>query len=377
MSNTRIYLSPPHMSGEEEKLVSEAFADNWIAPVGPHLTAFEREFGEYVGTPHTTALASGTAGLHLALQMIGVGVGDEVVVSDFTFIGSVSPILYLGATPVFIDSDRATWNMDADLLAEFLAQRAKINRLPKAVMVVHLYGQCADMDPILAVCEQYAIPVIEDAAEALGATYKGKHAGTLTPIGVFSFNGNKIITTSGGGMLVAQEAHYAERARHLATQAREPFPYYEHVEFGYNYRMSNILAAIGLGQMRILPERVERRREIFQFYQDNLSEFDGIDFMPEAEYGRANRWLSAITIDPERFGATYEQVRLGLEAENIESRPLWKPMHLQPLFHEREFVDGGVGAELFAKGLCLPSGTALTETDLTRIVEVIARHYQQ
>lgn len=374
---SRIYLSPPHMSGEEEKLVAEAFADNWIAPVGPHLTAFEKEFGDYVGTPHTTALSSGTAGLHLALQMLGVGVGDEVVVSDFTFIGSVNPILYLGAIPVFIDSDRATWNMNPDLLAEFLHERAKINRLPKAVMVVHLYGQCADMDRILAVCNAYEIPVIEDAAEALGATYRGKHAGTLTPIGVFSFNGNKIITTSGGGMLVSQDAHYADRARYLATQAREPFPYYEHIEAGYNYRLSNILAAIGLGQMRVLPERIERRRAIFQFYHDHLSKLDGIGFMPEAEFGRANRWLSVITVDRAKFGASYEDLRLGLEAENIESRPVWKPMHLQPIFRDCQFVDDGVGADLFSKGLCLPSGTALSEKDLMRVIDTITRHYQR
>jgi dTDP-4-amino-4,6-dideoxygalactose transaminase len=367
----RIYLCPPHTSGEELKFIQEAFADNWIAPVGPHLTGFEADICQYTGAKYAVALSSGTAAIHLGLQLLGVETGDEVVVSDLTFIGSVSPIHYLGATPVFIDSHLQSWNINPELLAEFLQQRARINRLPKAVIVVHLYGQCADMDAITAVCQQYEIPILEDAAEALGSTYKGQYAGTMGEISAFSFNGNKIITTSGGGMLLSDNEAVANRARYLATQAREPFPHYEHTEIGYNYRMSNIVAGIGRGQMRVLEERVEQKRRIFQYYSDHLSPLPGIEFMVDAGWGRHTRWLTVMTVNPDAFGKTREEIQLALEQENIESRPVWKPMHLQPVFAGCEFIGNGVSEALFNNGLCLPSGTALQTAQLERIVGFI------
>jgi dTDP-4-amino-4,6-dideoxygalactose transaminase len=369
----RIYLSPPHMSGEELKFIEAAFAANWIAPVGPDLTAFEKELCDYVGLKHAVALSSGTAGIHLGLEILGVKAGDEVVVSDLTFIGSVNPVKHLGATPIFIDSEVESWNMSPQLLEDFLKSRSQVNRLPKAVILVHLYGQSADADAIAAICENYGIPLLEDSAEALGTRYKDRHAGTNGKISIFSFNGNKIITTSGGGMLMSDDASLAERARYLATQAREPAAHYEHTEIGYNYRLSNVLAGIGRGQLRVLPERIERKREIFQYYQDNLSGFPGIKFMPEAAWGRHTRWLSVITVEPELFGVSREDIRLALESENIESRPVWKPMHMQPVFQGCEFIDGGVSGELFENGLCLPSGTAISEQALNRIVAITLR----
>lgn len=369
----RIYLSPPHMSGEELNFVHAAFAANWIAPVGPDLTAFEQELGNYVGIKHGVGLSSGTAGIHLGLKILEVQAGDEVIVSDLTFIGSVNPVKHVGAIPIFIDSETDSWNMSPQLLENFLKKRAGNNRLPKAVILVHLYGQSADADAIEAICNRYGIPLLEDSAEALGTRYKDRHAGTNSKISVFSFNGNKIITTSGGGMLMSNDATIAERARYLATQAREPAAHYEHTEIGYNYRLSNILAAIGRGQLRALPDRVARKRAIFQYYQDHLGEFAGIEMMPEAKWGQHTRWLSVITVDPEKFGATRDDIRLALEAENIESRPVWKPMHMQPIFEGCEFVSAGVSEKLFENGLCLPSGTAMNETDLERIVAVICK----
>ncbi len=369
----RIFLSPPHMGGEELQFVHEAFASNYIAPLGPQVDAFEQEFAEKVGAKYALALSSGTAAIHLALIHLRVRPGDEVIVSDLTFAASANPVIYLGARPVFIDSERLSWNMDPNLLAETLTRKARQNKLPKAVILVHLYGQCADLDSILAICNKYNIPLIEDAAEALGAEYKGLSPGTFGVAGIFSFNGNKIITTSGGGMLVSDDKELIEHARKLATQARDQAPHYEHSEIGYNYRMSNILAAIGRGQLRVLNERVRRKREIFEQYSSLLGELPGIELMPEAAWGLHNRWLTVITVDPDKFGATREDVRMALDAENIESRPVWKPMHLQPVFSGYEVIGGKVSEKLFENGLCLPSGTAMDKDDIKRVVSVIKR----
>ncbi|WNG58564.1 aminotransferase class I/II-fold pyridoxal phosphate-dependent enzyme [Archangium gephyra] len=367
----RIYLSSPHLGPLERGYVDEAFASNWIAPLGPHVDAFQAEFARCVGAPHALALSSGTAALHLALQRLGVSPGDEVLVSTLTFSATVNPIRYLGAAPVFIDSERTSWNMDPSLLREELEARARSGRLPRAVVVVHLYGQSADMDPILAACERYGVPVVEDAAEALGSTYKGRIPGTMGHAGIYSFNGNKIITTSGGGMLVSPDESLIQHALKLATQARDPAPHYQHSEIGYNYRLSNVLAAIGRGQLRVLEDRVAARRRNFEFYVRALAEVPGISFMPEAPWGRHTRWLTTLTIDPARFGADREAVRLALERENIEARPVWKPMHLQPVFAGFERRGGAVAEELFQNGLCLPSGSNLTLDDLARVVEVV------
>jgi len=368
---TRIYLSSPHMSGRELEYVQDAFATNWIAPLGPHVDAFEREMAAAVGAGHAAALSSGTAAIHLALLLAGVESGDDVIVSTLTFSASVNPIIYCGAKPVFIDSEYESWNMNPALLADELDSRARAGRLPKAVMVVHLYGQSADLDPIVAACQRHGVTLIEDAAEALGATYRGRSPGTIGTMGVYSFNGNKVITTSGGGMLVSDDADLIARARKLATQAREPAPHYEHAEIGYNYRLSNVLAAIGRGQLEVLEERVTARQRNAAYYQAALSDTPGIAIQPEASWGTHARWLTCITIDPAEFGADREHVRLALEAQNIESRPVWKPMHLQPVFAEYESVGGDVAADLFEHGLCLPSGSNLCESDLERVVTII------
>jgi dTDP-4-amino-4,6-dideoxygalactose transaminase len=370
---SRIYLSSPHMGALEEAFVAEAFATNWIAPLGPHVDAFEREFAEAVGSSHAAALSSGTAALHLALILAGVQPGDEVMVSTLTFSASVNPIVYCGARPVFVDSERASWNMDPALLEEALAARAKAGRLPRAVVLVHLYGQSADIRPILEVCERYGVALVEDAAEALGATYRGRAPGTFGQSGIFSFNGNKIITTSGGGMLVSEDEALIAHARKLATQARDPAPHYQHSEIGYNYRMSNVLAGIGRGQLRVLEDRVAARRRNFDRYVEALGDRPGIEFMPEASWGRHTRWLTCITIDPASFGVDREAVRLALEAENIEARPVWKPMHLQPVFAAFDRIGESVSEELFEKGLCLPSGSNLNDSDVDRVIEVVAR----
>lgn len=370
-SKKRIYLSTPHLGVLEEAYVADAFATNWIAPVGPHVDAFEQEFCALTGAAHATALSSGTAALHLALKVIGVGPGDEVLVSTLTFAASVNPILYLGGTPVFIDSQPCSWNMDPALLAQELEMRARAGRLPKAVIVVHLYGQSADLNPIIQICDRYDVPIVEDAAEALGATYKGRTPGTFGRIGIFSFNGNKIITTGGGGMLVSADADLVAYARKLATQARDPAPHYQHSEVGYNYRMSNILAAIGRGQLQVLEDRVEARRRNFDFYVNALGDLPGITFMPEAPWGRSSRWLTCMTINPEEFGLDRETLRLAMEAENIEARSVWKPMHRQPIFAGYRCVGGAVAEELFERGLCLPSGSNLTKGDLESVVDVI------
>jgi len=372
----QILLSTPHMGLEELPFVQEAFDTNWIAPVGPHVTAFETEFCERVGISHAAALVSGTAALHLALRLTNIQPGDEVFCSTLTFIASAAPITYLGAKPVFIDSDRTSWNMNPHLLQEALDHRAKIGKLPKAVLLVHLYGQSADIDPILESCDRYNIPLIEDAAEALGATYKQSSPGTFGKIGIYSFNGNKIITTSGGGMLVSHDPDLVAKARFLATQARDSAPHYQHSEIGYNYRLSNVLSGIGRGQLRVLSDRVEARRHNFEVYQQALGNLPGIQFMPEAAFGRCTRWLTCLTIDPKKFGCDREDLRLALAAQNIESRPIWKPMHLQPVFSNCDRVGGEVSEYLFEYGLCLPSGSNLTDEDLGRVISAVRSAYK-
>ena len=367
----RLFLSPPHMSGLEQDFIAEAFASNYIAPLGPQVDAFEQEFAEKTGISNAVALSSCTAALHLALHVAGVRDGDEVIASTLTFIGSVSPITYLGGIPVFIDSDGLSWNMDTELLAEAIHSCSKNNRLPKAVVPTDLYGQCCDLDRILEICSPFDIPVIVDAAESLGATCRGRCSGVGAWSAAYSFNGNKIITTSGGGMLASDDADLIAQARFLSQQARDAAPHYEHSKIGFNYRMSNILAAIGRGQLAVLDERVNAKRRVFEKYQVALKDVAGLEFMPEAPYGQSNRWLTVVLISPDQFGADRETVRLALEKENIEARPVWKPMHLQPVFEGRRCVGGSVAEDLFRRGLCLPSGTAMSDDDIQRVTSVI------
>ena len=371
----RIYLSPPHVFGDEQSLVADAFASNWIAPLGPHVDAFEKEFQGVVDVPHAVALSSGTAALHLAMELLGVGARDHVICSSLTFSASANPIRYQGATPVFVDSDK-TWTMDANLLEDALKSGDAAGRRAKAVIAVDLYGQCADYQPILELCDRYGVPLVEDAAEALGATYKGRPSGGFGRLGVFSFNGNKIITTSGGGMLVSHEKALVDRARFLATQARDPAPHYEHSCIGYNYRLSNVLAAIGRGQLKTLAQRVAMRRRIFERYVEGLGDLPGVEFMPETPYGRPNRWLTCLTISPEVCGADRESVRLALEAENIEGRPVWKPMHMQPVFAGAHVFGGAVSERLFRDGLCLPSGSSLSPDEQDRVISIVRRSFR-
>ncbi len=379
------------MSGCEQQFIAEAFESNYIAPLGPQVDAFEKEFSEKVGISHSVALSSGTAAIHLALIQSGVGPGDTVFASTLTFIGSVNPITYCGGVPVFIDADVETWNMDPDLVAEELNRCHVRGKLPKAIIPTDLYGQCADLDRILEICAPYQIPVIADAAEALGSTYKGRSAGAGARAAVFSFNGNKIITTSGGGMLASDDDALIEGARFLSQQARDNAPHYEHTQIGFNYRMSNVLAAIGRAQLHLLDERVRVKRQIFAKYKAAFQDIDGIRFMPEAPFGKSNRWLTVILISPEKFGTDRETVRMALEAENIEARPVWKPMHLQPVFQcgaqhsmcnaqdgslkriNARAVGGAVAEDLFRRGLCLPSGTAMTDGDIQRVVSVVLK----
>jgi len=371
--NRRIYLSPPHLDGQERELLLQAFDSNWITTLGPQVDAFESEMCAMAGIGHAAALSSGTAALHLALLILGVGAGDEVICSDLTFAASANTIVYLEAAPVFIDSDLATWNIDPAILAEELRDCAIRGRLPKAAIIVDLYGQCADYERVLEICAKYGLPVIEDAAEALGATYRGKAAGKYGVMGIYSFNGNKIITTSGGGMLVSDDPEYVRRAKFLSTQARDPAPHYQHSHIGYNYRMSNLLAAVGRGQLARLEAKISRRKQIKAFYKNALGGIPGIEFMPDAGYGEPNHWLTVILIIPELFGVDREAVRLALEAENIESRPVWKPMHMQPVFRTCRKRGGEVAEEIFRNGLCLPSGSNLSTEDLNRIVSIINR----
>jgi pyridoxal phosphate-dependent aminotransferase EpsN len=356
---------------QELEFIKEAFETNWIAPIGPHVDAFEQEFCDVVRSRYAAAVSSGTAALHLALRLVGIEPGDEVFCSTLTFVATANPILYQGATPVFIDSDHHSWNMDPGLLTEALADRARRGKLPKAVVLVHLYGQSADIDPILKACQTYDIPLIEDAAEALGATYKGKTPGTFGRIGIYSFNGNKIITTAGGGMLVSDDESLVQQARFLATQARDPAPHYEHSQIGYNYRLSNVLAAIGRGQLKVLDDRVAARRRNFEVYRQALGDLSGLSFMPEPSFGQSNRWLSCLTLDPALSGLDRETLRQALAAHHIESRPVWKPLHLQPLFKDCEVVGGEVAVDLFTRGVCLPSGSALTDAERNRVIAII------
>lgn len=368
----QILLSPPHIGNLELEFIKTAFNNNWIAPAGPQIKLFEQEFCKAVGASHGVALGSGTASLHLALILAGVQAGDEVFCSTLTFVATANPILYVGAKPVFIDSDYISWNMDPNLLAEALKQRARIGKLPKAVILVHLYGQSADIDPILATCNYYGIPLIEDAAESLGATYKGRSTGTFGHIGIYSFNGNKIITTSGGGMLISEDASLVARASFLATQARDPAPHYQHSNLGYNYRLSNVLAGIGRGQLRVLDQRVAARRFNYDRYQQSLGHLSGINFMPALRCSQGTRWLTSLTINADEFGVTRNEVRERLLAHQIESRPVWKPLHLQPLFSGCECIGGAVAEKLFQEGLCLPSGSNMTETDINRVISVVS-----
>jgi pyridoxal phosphate-dependent aminotransferase EpsN len=371
----RILLSVPHMSGGEQFYVGQAFASNWLSTVGPNITAFEEEFEDLLGLP-AVALSSGTAAIHLGLKLLGVQDGDDVFCPTLTFVATANPIRYLGANPVFLDSDRVTWNMDSQILEEALRERARRNRLPRAVIVVHLYGQCADIDLILDACRRYDVPVLEDSAEALGATYKGRPAGTLGDVAAFSFNGNKIITTTGGGMLVAQTREWADKARFWSTQARDLGIAYEHSEIGYNYRMSNVLSGIGRGQLKVLNLRVKQRRAVAFRYRDAFADLPGILLMPQASYGLHTNWLSCFLVDEERFGCSRDQLIHALDATNIESRPVWKPMHLQPLYIRCERYGGEVAEDLFRRGICLPSSSSLSEADQLYVINQVRRAAQ-
>ncbi len=369
----RIYLSPPHMGPSERELLLEAFDSNWIAPLGPHVDAFEREFAAIIGCEHAVALSSGTAALHLALILAGIQPDDEIATSTLTFVATANAVRYVGAKPVFIDSQASDWNLDPNLLEEELASASKRGKPIKAVLAVDILGQCAAYEPLLEICARFGIPLIEDAAEGLGATYRGRAAGNFGEFGAFSFNGNKIITTSGGGMLVTQNEELAQRARFLATQARDPAPHYEHSVVGYNYRLSNLLAAIGRGQLHVLSERVAKRCANFAYYHEHLSDIPGIDWMPEPADCFSTRWLTCITVDPKISGVSREEIRLALEAENIEARAVWKPLHRQPAYQDCRARGGAVSERLFETGLCLPSGSSLVETDLARITAIIRR----
>lgn len=366
----KIWLSSPHLTGEEQKYVKEAFDTNWVAPLGPNVNGFEADLCKFTGSAACSALSSGTAALHLALILLGVEAGDEVICSSFTFSASVNPIRYQGAIPILIDSEQDTWNMNPVLLRQAIKDRLKTGKKPKAIIAVHLYGMPSKMDELKSITEEFEIPFIEDAAEALGSNYRGQAIGTFGEMGVFSFNGNKIITTSGGGALVSNNNEYCQKATFLATQARDPAPHYEHSQIGFNYRMSNIVAGIGRGQMEVLNERVKARRRNFEFYKKELEFCSNISFLKEPDGFFSNRWLTTILTDSFE---TREKIRHALEAKNIESRPLWKPMHLQPIFKEFPAYTDGTSEDLFNRGLCLPSGSNLSQEDLDRVVHFIKR----
>ncbi|MGN6601914.1 MAG: DegT/DnrJ/EryC1/StrS family aminotransferase [Ginsengibacter sp.] len=373
--NNKIWLSSPHMGWTEREFVTEAFETNWVAPLGPNVNGLEKDLESFLGEgSHVAALSSGTAAIHLALILLGVQPGDEVICQSITFSASANPIRYLHANPVFVDSEPETWNMDPTMLEDAINKRKAEGKLPKAIIPVHLYGMPAKIREIMSIAAKYEIPMIEDAAEALGSTVDGQKCGTFGQFGILSFNGNKIITTSGGGALVAKDKVMTDKATYLATQARDPAPHYQHSEIGYNYRMSNICAGIGRGQMQVLPERISQRRANFEFYKEAFKDNEGISFLPEPEGYFSNRWLTTILVNPEKTGGvTREDIRIALEKENIESRPLWKPMHLQPVFKEFPYYGGKVAEELFNKGLCLPSGSNLSEEDLGRVVECVKK----
>ncbi|HEX8425217.1 DegT/DnrJ/EryC1/StrS family aminotransferase [Hymenobacter sp.] len=368
----RLYLSPPHLGRHEINYLHKALEDNWVAPTGPNLDGFERDICEYTGVGHCLALTSGTAAIHLGLILLGVGPGDVVLCPSFTFVATANPITYLGATPVFVDSEADTWNLCPERLREAIEDQLRQGRRPRALLVVHLYGMPAKLREILAIAAEYDIPVLEDAAEALGSRYAGQPLGSFGAVGIFSFNGNKILTTSGGGALLTNNLEWARRARFLATQAKDAASHYQHSETGYNYRLSNLLAGIGRGQMELIEDRVKRRREIFAWYQEHLATIPGLQVGPTEPAGsRSNRWLTTLLLDPNETTVTPEQLRLHLETRNIESRPLWKPLHLQPLFATASVYGGSICADLFTRGLCLPSGTAMTEMDLRRVVGAV------
>lgn len=362
--NKRLFLSAPHMSGNELIYIEKVFESNYIAPLGEYVNKFEESIKSYTGSQNALAVTSGTAALHLALRVLGIGQGDDVLASTFTFIGSINAILYQSANPVFIDSDIETWNLSPKLLNKYLID---CDKKPKALIVTHLYGQCANIEKIADICNLHGVYLIEDAAESLGATYKGKHTGTFGDFGIYSFNGNKILTTSGGGMLVSSNKEWIEKAKFYSTQAKEPYIHYEHLEYGYNYRMSNVLAAIGVAQMEVIEDRVAKKREIFEWYQEFLKDIKEITFMPEIQESRGNRWLTALIFEK----SDYNKIMKALEEINVESRPLWKPMHMQPLFKgTKTFVDG-TSEELFSKGLCLASSTTMIKDDVKMICDVI------
>ena len=367
----RIYLSPPDIRSEDHTTVDAVLRSNWVAPAGPHLEIFEKVLAKHTGRAYAVALSSGTAALHLALNVLGVKTGDAVICPTFTFAASANPICYCGAEPVFVDSEPYTWNMDADLLKSELEARAASGRLPKAVIVVHLYGQCADMDPIEEICRHYEIPIIEDAAEALGASYKARPAGSMGALSFFSFNGNKIVTTSGGGMLLANNEAWIRQACFLATQAREPVTHYEHKEIGYNYRLSNVLAGLGSSQFEDLERRIAARRNHFESYHEALADLPGVAFMPIVDPDSVNYWLTCLTVNPEVGGVSREMILQALANADIEARPLWKPLHLQPAFKEYSYVGGKCAESLFATGLCLPSGSGMSSAERDRVIEIV------
>jgi dTDP-4-amino-4,6-dideoxygalactose transaminase len=368
----RLYLSSPHMGGDEIKYINEAFETNWVSPAGPNLDAFEKELIEYNATGfYCAGLSSGTAAIHLALIILGVEQGDEVICSSFTFSGTCNPVAYQKATPVFVDSENDTWNMDPDMLREAIKDRMRKGKKPKAIIPVHLYGMPAKMDGIISIANEYEIPVIEDAAEGIGSTYRNQKLGTFGDIGIFSFNGNKIITTSGGGALISKNEEWVKKAKFLSTQARDAAPHYQHSHIGYNYRLSNICAGIGRGQLNVLDTRVQQRRAIYDRYVQHLKSFSGLSFQPELANSFSNRWLSCIVLSDD-YGVSPEDIRLALEEHNIESRPLWKPMHLQPVFKDAPSYGGSVSENLFAKGLCLPSGSNMSEQDQLRVIEILS-----
>ncbi|MDU1905716.1 MAG: aminotransferase class I/II-fold pyridoxal phosphate-dependent enzyme [Dysgonomonas sp.] len=374
MNTKRIWLSLAHMGGQEQKFIQEAFDTNWVVPMGPNVDAFEKDLAGYMGgNIHVAALSAGTAALHLGLIILGVQAGDEVLCQSFTFSASANPIVYQGATPIFVDSEKDTWNMSPEHLERAIKDRISKGKKPKAIIPVHLYGMPAKMDEILSISHKYEIPVLEDAAEALGSKYKEKHCGALGEMAVLSFNGNKIITTSGGGALVSKNEEYIKTARFLATQARDAAPHYQHSHIGYNYRMSNVVAGIGRGQMLVLPQRVEQRRANNEFYREQFADIECISFQTEpTDDFFSNYWLTSILIDPDKSGGkTREDIRLALDAANIESRPLWKPMHMQPIFENCPFYGDGTSEDLFDNGLCLPSGSSLMTEDLQKVVDVI------
>ncbi len=371
MADDRIFLSPPHMSGKERRLVEEVFDSNFIAPAGPMIDRFEDEFCSYTGHKAAAALSNGTAAMDLGLRLLEVEPGDDVWVADLTFIGGVAPVRYRGATPVFLDVSPDTWTLDTKLLAHQLEEADKAGRLPKVVIPVDLYGQSCDLDTIVTLCAKYEVPVIVDSAEAMGTRYRDRHAGVGAALAIYSFNGNKIMTTSGGGMLAGDDEDLLERARYLSQQARQPVVHYEHTEIGYNYRMPSLCAAIGVGQLEVLNDRVTRRREIFEVYRDSLGSLAGVTMMPEASYGEANRWLTVLTLSPDEIATSPEEVCQIAAEHNIECRPVWKPMSQQPVFDGARVVAMGASDRLFRTGLCLPSGSSMTQVDLDRVISVL------